>query len=205
MRPNTTGPVERRASRDTTLLSIVAVFAICAVGAAWTRDDTVLQSQSLAGAWVLRTDANEAPQERFHTSGGQRRNGLSHVGADVIGFQTNERARILGEALLEFLEIPEQLTIVQTDSMVIIQTSTDRTTRLSTAHRKITDESTKLARRTHWNAGTLVSKIAGLPSGPIVETYSLDAQDRLHITLKFPNKRLAQSTRVHRVYDRKPQ
>ena len=110
-----------------------------------------------------------------------------------------ETAR-LRDAMRDILNPPDHLTIVQTESMVIVTGPDGRTTRLSPDGKKIKDDSTKIDRRTKWDGGKLVSEIGGLPVGKITETWSVDPErHQLHISLKNDDDR--RPLMVTRVYD----
>ena len=95
---------------------------------------------------------------------------------------------------------PDHVTIVQTETMVIMTGPDGRTTRLSPNGKKVKDDSTKLEWKTKWDGGKLVSEIGGLPAGKITQTWSVDPeQHQLHITLQSDNER--RPTTVTRVYD----
>ena len=97
-----------------------------------------------------------------------------------------EDVQRLRNALRDELEAPEHLTIVESGSTIILTAGDGRTTRLSADGKKIKDESTKVERRTKWDAGKLVSEISGLGQGKIMETYTLDAENKqLHVTLNI--------------------
>ena len=66
------------------------------------------------------------------------------------------------DAMRDVTEPSERLTIVQTDSMVLITGADGRTTRLSADGKKIKDENTGVERKTKWDGGKLVSEISGL-------------------------------------------
>jgi hypothetical protein len=101
------------------------------------------------------------------------------------------------DAVRDLMNPPERLTIVQTETLVVITGPDGRTTRLSPDGKKIRDESTKLDRRTKWDGGKLVSEISGLGSGTITETYSVDPEHhQLRIVDLLDERRKA----VH-VYD----
>ena len=65
------------------------------------------------------------------------------------------------------------MTIVQTESMIVITARDGRTTRLSPDGKKIKDESTNIERKTRWEEGKLVSEISGT-AGRATETYSVN-------------------------------
>ena len=104
------------------------------------------------------------------------------------------------DAMRDVMNPPDRLTIVQTDTMVIITTGDGRTTRLSPDGKKIKDNSTKSGRKTKWDGSKLVSEIDGLGPGKITETYSADAEHKqLHVTVEMEGPR--QPMTMHRVYD----
>ena len=104
------------------------------------------------------------------------------------------------DAMRNVMTPPDRLTIVQTETLVIITTSDGRTTRLSPDGKKIKDDSTRIERRTKWDGGKLVSEISGLGPGKMTETYSADSEHKqLHVTLQMENPR--QPMTMNRVYD----
>ena len=106
----------------------------------------------------------------------------------------------LRDAMRDILNPPDHLTIVQTETMVIITGPDGRTTRLSPDGKKIKDDSTKLDRRTKWDGGKLVSEIGGLPGGKITESWSVDPErHQLRISLRNDDDR--RPIAVSRVYD----
>lgn len=79
-------------------------------------------------------------------------------------------------AVRDVVEPAERLTIVRTDSMVIITTGDGRTTRLAPDNSKIKDLDSGIERRTKWDGERLVTEISGLGRGKATETYSIDPQ-----------------------------
>ena len=69
----------------------------------------------------------------------------------------------------------DRLTIVETESMVIITSSEGHTTRLAPGGSKVKDEHTNVERRTRWESGKLVSEISGLGPGKMTQTFAVDA------------------------------
>jgi hypothetical protein len=105
------------------------------------------------------------------------------------------------DARRAILEAPEQITIVQTESTVIVTSGDGHTTRLATDNSKVKDDSTGITRRTHWDAGKLVTEITGLGPGKIIETYAYAADTgNLTVTLTFDGG--SNRPPVHRVYSR---
>ena len=101
------------------------------------------------------------------------------------------------------LEAPERLTIVRTESLVIITTGDGRTTRLSPDGQKIKDDSTGIERKTKWDGNKLVSEITGARSGKITETYTIDQEHgRLNVAVQAESSRAPNTGGVNRVYER---
>jgi len=96
-----------------------------------------------------------------------------------------EEMRRRMEAMRDLLEAPTRMTIVRTESMVIITTGDGRTTRVATDNSKVKDESTGIERRTHWEGEKLVSEIAGAMGGKMTETWEIAPDTgRLVVTLR---------------------
>lgn len=90
------------------------------------------------------------------------------------------------DAMRDLLEVPERMTIVRTDSMVIITAGDGRTTRLATDNSRVKDESTGIERRTRWEGEKLVSDISGAMGGKMTETYAIDSESqRLVVTVQM--------------------
>jgi hypothetical protein len=181
-------------------------------------------SPSLEGAWTLNKDLSDKPpsgreggQGREGHQGGHRGGGRGGGAGHGGGFGgagsgagqaqgqggNAEDVQRLRNALRDELEAPEHLTIVESGSTIILTAGDGRTTRLSADGKKVKDESTKVERRTKWDAGKLVSEVSGLGQGKIVETYTLDAEHKqLRVTLNIEGAQ--QKTTVNRVYDADP-
>jgi hypothetical protein len=84
---------------------------------------------------------------------------------------------------------------------VIITASNGYTTRVSPGTGRIKDESTGVERKTQWHGDALVTEITGVASGTIIETYSVDAQHRLHVVIAWPPNRRAQVPKQHPSHD----
>jgi hypothetical protein len=114
-----------------------------------------------------------------------------------------EEAARRRNAMREVLSPPDHVTIVQTESMVIITGPDGRTTRLSPDGKKIKDDSTKIDRRTKWDGAKLVSEIDGLPIGKVTETWSVDPErHQLRVSLKNDDDK--RPLMLTRVYDADP-
>jgi len=190
------------------------------------RAQTTNAANPIVGAWTLNKELSDSPQDGASGDraggdrggyrsggGGRRRGGGGGFGGGFGGggrgggqgtpaADPEETAR-RRNAMRDLLTPPDRLTIVQTDSMVIITGPDGRTTRLSPDGKKIKDESTKIDRRTKWDGTKLVSEIGGLPLGKITETWSVDPERRqLHISLKNDDDH--RPLMVTRVYDADP-
>lgn len=109
------------------------------------------------------------------------------------------------DAVRDIMTPPERMTIVTTESMVIVTTADGRTTRLATDGSKVKDESTGIERRTHWERDRLVTEISGLQGGKLTETYVVDPEThRLTITMEGAGGRGETATPRHHVYDQQP-
>ena len=175
---------------------------------------------SLVGAWTLNKDLSDQPGDRSSDDrsgdrrggrrggggfggggfGGGRRGGGGRGGDGGRGGFDPEQTARTRDALREITDTPEHLTIVQAERMIILTGPDGRTTRLSADGKKIKDESTKLERKTKWDAGKLVSEITGLAGMKITESYWADPErHQLHVTVQNDNDRRPLS--VNRVYD----
>jgi hypothetical protein len=176
-------------------------------------------SASLMGAWTLNKDLSDTPQDRSSAGrddqagggggGGRRRGGGGGFGrgGGGGGFGRGgdggvradpEQAARIRDAMREIVNPPAHLTIVHTETMIIVTGPDGRTTRLSPDGKKVKDDSTKTERRTKWDGGKLVSEISGLGPGKITETYSADPErHQLHIDVQVQSR----PDSIHHVYD----
>ncbi len=177
-------------------------------------------SPSLEGAWTLNKDLSDKPpagreggQGREGHQGGHRGGGRGGGAGHGGGFggagsggghggegRNPEDVQRMRNALRDELEAPDHLTIVESGSTIILTAGDGRTTRLSADGKKVKDESTKVERRTKWDAGKLESEVSGLGQGKIVETYTVDAEHKqLRVTLNIEGGQ--RKATVNRVYD----
>ena len=106
------------------------------------------------------------------------------------------------DAMRDITSPSDHLTIVQTESMVLVTGADGRTTRLSPDGKKIKDDNTRIERKTKWDGGNLVSEISGAGSGKMTQTFAVDPGGRqLRITLVLEGGRSAQPRRIIQVYD----
>lgn len=116
-----------------------------------------------------------------------------------------QAAARLRDAMRELTNPADRLTIVETESMVIITSSDGHTTRLAPGGAKVKDEHTNVERRTRWEGGKLVSEISGLGPGKKTQTFAVDADGRqLRITLLMEGGRDTLPQTLTHVYDANP-
>jgi hypothetical protein len=175
------------------------------------------KTSPLLGAWTVNKDLSDAPRDQaagrdggdrrrrggggggFGRGGGGGRRGGGFGGGQRATSDPAQSERVRA-AMRDIMSPPDHVTIVQAGTMILITGADGRTTRLSPDGTKIKDESTKIERKTVWSDGKLVSEISGLPSGKIIETYSVDPEHRqLRIAIRLDDPR-RQAT-VNRVYD----
>jgi hypothetical protein len=176
----------------------------------------------LQGVWVLNHDLSDKPGDRGGDDqggrngkgeeGGRRRGvggGFGRGGFGGGGFgrgggsgEAQEALARQRDAMRDVLTPPERLTIVQTDSTIIITAGDGRTTRLSPTGKGIKEENTGIERKTSWQAERLVSEVSGAAPGKITETYSVDAdRHQLHISIALPKRGDQVPPPNSRVYD----
>jgi hypothetical protein len=190
--------------------------------AAQAQASTSSTQSAIVGAWTLNKDLSDTGQDsgsgqnggdnsgRQGGYGGGRRRGGGGFGGGGFGRggggggfggaqpQNTEAAQRMRSAVRDEMTAPDHMTIVQTDTTIIITTMDGRTTRLSTDGKKVKDDSTGIERKTKWDGGKLVSEVNGLGSGKITETYSVDAElKQLRVALAVDGPRKTSLTRVY--------
>ncbi len=167
---------------------------------------------ALAGTWTLNADLTDKAAEPGEKDdddraggprGGGGRAGVGRGRAGGMGRRGDPQAAArLRDAMRELTNPADRLTIVETESMVIITSSEGHTMRLAPGGSKVKDEHTNVERRTRWESGKLVSEISGLGPGKMTQTFALDADGRhLRITLLMEGGRDTQPRTVTHVYD----
>jgi hypothetical protein len=213
-------------NRSRIVVSTAAVVSATVLIGPWglgRRVQAQTEAGSIVGAWTLNKDLSQTPQsqtqgndgtQRGYGSGGGRRRGMGGGGFGGGGYGGGGGARgnpddiaRQRQALRDIMQAPDRLTITQTESMVIMTTGDGRTIRLSPNGKKVKDDSTKIERKTKWDAGKLVSEINGAGPGKITETYSIDPEyHQLVVALQVENPRMPKGAGdVRRVYDLEPQ
>ena len=161
--------------------------------------------RSIVGAWTLNTELSDQPPAQPDGAGPEGRGrggrgnggpggpgggpgggfGRGGFGGGRGGRGNPEDMRRRMDAMRDLLEAPARMTVVRTDSMVIITTGAGRTTRLATDNSKVKDDSTGIERRTRWEGEKLVSEISGAIGGKMTETFEVAPETgRLVVTLQ---------------------
>jgi hypothetical protein len=82
------------------------------------------------------------------------------------------------DAMRDLTNPPSHLTIVETDSMVVLTSADGRTTRLAPDGKKVKDDNTGIERKTKWDGEKLVTEISGLgPMGKATQTIAADPEN----------------------------
>lgn len=204
------------------LTAIVFVASVAAAG----RAQAPAKSR-LTGAWTLNKDLSDQPLERKERDeggrgrrggggfgggggrgGGMRRGGggMGRGGGDARGGMDREEMARTRDAMRDIMDAPDRLTIIETESLVVITAGDGRTTRLSTDGKKIKDDNTKIERRTKWDGTRLISEISGAGRGKLTQTYAVDPGSRqLRIAVHMEGGRSGQARTITHVYDRDDQ
>src|SRR4051812_7672991 len=187
-------------------LTIAVALGLLSLGVATShgQSQTIDPAKAIGGAWTLNKDLSDKPagrpqdgeqgngRRRQGGSGrsggfGRRGGGAGGVGGAGTGISPDDRARVR-EAMRDVLNPPDRLTIVQTNTTVIITAGDGRVVRLATDGTKVKDDSTKIERKTKWDGNKLVSEIGGVGAGKITETYVLDPERKqLRVTVQMDN------------------
>jgi len=172
---------------------------------------------SIVGEWTLDKKLSDVAEDRPHEGAGQHsrggggfpgggghgRGGFHGGGGGYSGGHAadpDETAR-RQEAWRDLVAAPDHMTIVQTESMIVITSRDGRTTRLSPDGKKIKDESTNIERKTRWEEGKLVTEISGT-SGRATETYLVNpTQHELLVVVRLESSGRDETVRLlHRLY-----
>jgi hypothetical protein len=191
-----------KARRTFGVLVLAALFAAVAIALPAGAQTAPAGTRSLEGVWVLNDAANPPANTDGRAAGrggagrgGARRGGFGGVGGSFgasgfgLPYDNSDRTERLRETLRDLTTPPPRLTIVQTPTIVIVTTGEGRTTRLAPNGKKIKDDNTGIERSTKWMADALVSEIAGLGSGKITQSFSVDPADhRLRVSVTLPSR-----------------
>jgi len=169
---------------------------------------------AIVGAWTLNHDLSDQPgrdQRDGGASGGRRAGGRGPGGGGGRrgggGFGGGYGGRGGGrgggaamnpddmvrmrDAMRDLINPPDHLTIVETDSMVVMTSADWRTTRLAPDGKKVKDDNTGIERKTKWDGEKLVTEISGLgPMGKATQTIAADPENhQLRIVLQMEGGR----------------
>ena len=206
------------------LVSIGIVIVVAALIGVWLSAESRAQTPAkpvLTGAWTLNADLSDQPEARAERGergddgrsgrrgggtgrgggGGFGRGGFGGGGTGRGGADPQAMARTR-DAMRDLTNPADHLTIVETDSMVVITSSDGRTTRLAPDGTKVKDENTNVERRTKWDGARLVSEINGLGPGKVTQTFAADPDHgQLRITLLMEGGRGGQPRTITHVYN----
>lgn len=185
-------------------------------------------TNSLQGEWTLNAEASTPTGSDASGAGGGgqprrgggggghgggRRGGFGGGGFGGAGFgggggnqgapSNSEAAQRQREAMRAITTPAQRLTIVQTDTTVILTTDQGQTIRLAPNGKGVKDDNTGIERKTKWDSGKLVSEISGLSAGKITQSLWVDPDKRqLHVATVLPNRsNSSQPITLDRVYD----
>ena len=176
----------------------------------------VAGGHAIAGAWTLNNDLSDQPGRDQRdggtggTGGGRRGGGRGPGGGGRRGggggfgggwgrgggqgagatMNPDDMAR-MRDALRDLTSPPSHLTIVETDSMIVMTSADGRTTRLAADGKKVKDDNTGIERKTKWDGEKLVTEVSGLgPMGKATQTIAADPENhQLRIVLQMEGGR----------------
>lgn len=224
--------VRRRLSRPAQLASVPIAFVMCAGLNFGASAQTTQQAPppagsgtaSIVGAWTLNKDLSDTQSASSQNGdrggrggygggrrggggfgGGGRRGGFGGGGGGARGGNPDDMRR-MRQAMQDLMEVPDRMTITQSESMVIITTGDGRTTRLSTDGKKVKDDATGIDRKTQWSKDKtqLVSEISNAGPNKITQTFAVNP-DSHQLTVTFDFGKDSRRPPNHRVYDLQPQ
>jgi hypothetical protein len=170
---------------------------------------------AIAGAWTLNNDLSDQPGREQRDGGadsGRRGGGRGPGGGGRRGgggfgggwggrgggrgagpaMNPDDMAR-MRDAMRDLTSPPSHLTIVETDSMIVMTSADGRTTRLAPDGKKVKDDNTGIERKTKWDGEKLVTEFSGLgPMGKATQTIAADPENhQLRIVLQMEGGRAA--------------
>jgi len=200
-------------STSMTCAVAVAVLAAGLVSPLGANRAPAAGGHAIAGAWTLNNDLSDQPgrdQRDGDTNGGRRagggrgpgggggRRGGGGFGGGWGGggrgagaaMNPDDMAR-LRDAMRDLTSPSNHLTIVETDSMVVITSADGRTTRLAPDGKKVKDDNTGIERKTKWDGEKLVTEVSGLGRlGKATQTIAADPENhQLRVVLQMEGGR----------------
>jgi len=198
-------------SRFMTCVVVAALSLLSPLGA---NRASAAGEHAIAGAWTLNNDLSDQPgrdQRDDGTDSGRRGGGRGPGGGGRRGgggfggggwggrgggrgagatMNPDDMAR-LRDAMRDLTSPPSHLTIVETDSMIVMTSADGRTTRLAPDGKKVKDDNTGIERKTKWDGEKLVTEISGLgPMGKATQTIAADPENhQLRIVLQMEGGR----------------
>ena len=203
--------------RTRAFVSAAIAIAIVWIANRSTQAQTDPKGTAIVGAWKLNTELSDKPQQpgdNTQGNGGRRQGGgygrRGGGGFGRGGFGGNrggtnsaspEDRQRMRDALREIMNPPERLTIVESNSMIILTSGDGHVERLTANGKKIVDDSTKIERKTKWDGDKLVTETSGAGSPKITETYWVDPEHKqLHVGVQMERPNRSAMT-INHVYD----
>jgi hypothetical protein len=122
-----------------------------------------------------------------------RGGGMGRGGGSGAPAQNPDDIARMRDAMRDLTSPSNHLTIVETDSMVVLTSADGRTTRLAPDGKKVKDDNTGIERKTKWDGEKLVTEVSGLgPMGKATQTIAADPEShQLRIVLQMEGGRQA--------------
>jgi hypothetical protein len=191
----------RTFARFSTSAGVAAILVVWAVAGNRAQGT---EQHAITGAWTLNKDLSDQPSGSGDgrdqgddgrgtrgdgargAGGGGRRGGGGFGGGRGMGrgggmgrgagLSPEDMTR-MRDAMRDLTNPSDHLTIVETESMVVITAADGRTTRLSPDGKKIKDDNTHIERKTKWDGQKLVTEISGLgPAGKATQTLAAEPE-----------------------------
>jgi len=202
---------------STSMTCAVTVAALGLVSPLGANRAPAAGTHAIDGAWTLNNDLSDQPGRDQRDSGadGGRRGGGRGPGGGGGGrrggggfgggfggrggggrgpgstMNPEDMAR-MRDAMRDLTNPPSHMTIVETESMVVMTSADGRTTRLAPDGKKVKDDNTGIERKTKWDGEKLVTEISGLgPMGKATQTIAADPENhQLRIVLQVEGGRM---------------
>jgi hypothetical protein len=199
---------------STFMTCAVAVAVLRLVAPLGAKSAPAAGGHAIVGAWTLNNDLSDQPgrdqrdagPDSGRRGGGRGMGGGGRRGGGGFGggwggrggggrgpgttMNPDDMAR-MRDAMRDLTSPPSHLTIVETESMVVLTSADGRTTRLAPDGKKVKDDNTGIERKTKWDGEKLVTEISGLgPMGKATQTIAADPENhQLRIVVQMEGGR----------------
>jgi hypothetical protein len=206
---------EIRMARVFSYLAGTLIFAALAGAVTVALQAQTDRTGTLTGAWTLNKDLTEDPMKLMENmmagdhggGGGGHRPPAGfggHGGGGSRGGATPEQMRAMRARIIEVLEAPAKLTILEGDGTVTLTADDGRARRLMVNNKreKRPVDNRMVDVRTKRDDGRLVTEMWLDDGMKLTETYAVSADRRqLQVSLKLEGSHLPRTINVRRVYD----